>query len=94
MKKWQNFQNSTLRNFIKHRNDDENDIEIIHRNNKCEAINTRMRRRAEKVWERLTEHEPELINNTMEANNSEWSDHYWWRRLGGYMEEDPPEEVF
>ena len=92
--KWQKFQNRTIRKLIKEEGD-EDSIEELHVKYKLEAVNTRMYRRAFATWEKFADLESELAEKSMEENrNQDQKDHYWWRRMAAYLEEDDLEPRF
>ena len=90
--KWQKFQNRTIRKFIKEEGDEDSSIEELHAKYNLEAINSRMYRRAVATCEKFVDLESELAEKSMEENrNQDQKDHYWWRRMAAYLEEDDSE---
>ena len=74
---------------------EEMDLKRAHEKYKIEAYNTRLYRRAQKLWDKLTYCEPDLVARSLEENNDNTRrDHYWWRRLAGYIVQDPPEDIY
>ena len=91
LNKYQRFQNKVLRKFIKQEDDDQLDIDQLHEKYKIEVLNVRMMRRAKNTWEKLQNIEPELGDMTAQMNGDQTTDHYWWRRVGAYVEQEDPE---
>ena len=92
LSKFQRFQNKVIRKYIKHEDDDSQlDIDQLHEKYKIEALNVRMMRRAKNTWEKLGNIEPELQDMTAQMNGNQTMDHYWWRRVGAYVDLEDPE---
>ena len=94
-RKIQQFQNRVLRTATQ-RNQEDNDLNIsdLHAKYKIEAINSRFYRLASRVWDRLTETNEDLVQQSeAEDKNDLIQDHYWWRRISPYIRrgEPPPD---
>ena len=95
-KKWQQFQNGVIYDAIKNDPTLHNlSIEDLHGYFNLTPINLRFHRRANRVWDKLSIQNPELY----EASNSENAinnpkDHYWWPRIGPYVETEEPDPLF
>ena len=94
--KLQKFQNGIIRRYINTGdNEDQESIEELHVKFNMEPINKRMHRRAVKNWERFASIDEEMSNRSMEANRDNTArDHYWWRRIAPYVEEEEPEAIY
>ena len=49
-----------------------------------------MNRRAKNTWTKFERIDQEVVEASMELNNSDTADHYWWRRIGKYIGADDP----
>ena len=89
LNKFQRFQNKVLRKYIKHEDDNSQlDIDQLHEKYKIEALNTRMMRRAMNTWEKLGNIEPELQDMAAQMNGDQTIHHYWWKRVGAYVDQE------
>ena len=92
--KLQTLQNKAVKFAIKG-DDEELSIEDAHVKYKLEAYNVRLHRRGSKLWEKLMEIEPDLVNRSMAENeNRDFQDHYWWRRIAATVGEDEPDPIY
>ena len=53
-----------------------------------------MLNRAIKTWEKIKELNPELTTRSENININETPDHYWWPRLGKYINQPPPQPKY
>ena len=88
--KFQKFQNKILRKYIKGADVEDLTIEQLHGKCKIEPLNLRMNRRAKNTWTKFERIDQEVAEASMELNNSDTADHYWWRRIGKYIGADDP----
>ena len=88
--KFQKFQNKILRKYIKGTNDEDLTIEQLHEKYKIEPLNLRMNRRAKNIWTKFERIDQKVAEASLELNNSDTADHYWWRRIGKYIGADDP----
>ena len=93
MKKYQSFQNRIIRNFIAPPEEKFDPIEELHERYNIEALNTRFQRRGKKTWSRLDE-DGEIKMLTQQLDHDERADHYWWRRVGIWVQEDDEDPIF
>lgn len=93
IKRVQQFQNKQIRRAIRGNDTDEElNMEELHVKYKVDAINVRLQRSLQKVYDKLRILNPRMIQETEELNNNNINDHYWWRRLSPRAiaeEEDP-----
>ena len=93
--KIQQFQNGTLRQYTRRNEEDrELTIEELHDKYKMEAINVRMHRRAQKTWHKLRNINGELVDRSQAEDRTGTRDHYWWRRISPYINDEDPEPWF
>lgn len=71
------------------------DMEEAHEAHRLEAVNTRMYRLAQKAWEKMEIHSPEIVERSREdRENDERPEHYWWRKIHTYIAGDEPEPIY
>ena len=87
---FQKFQNKILRKYIKGTDDEDLTIEQLHEKYKIEPLNIRMNRRAKNTWTKFERIDQEVAEASLELNNLDTVDHYWWRRIGKYIGADDP----
>ena len=92
--KMQRLQNKAIKFSI--RNDDEElTVQQAHEKYKMDAINVRMAKRGNKIWEKFCIIDPTLTERSMNENeNLEGKDHYWWRRIAGGIGDDEPDPIY
>ena len=105
--KLQQFQNGNIREIYKLRrnlNPEDSDqeeeenrqtIQELHARHKIEPINVRLHRRAKGSWERFKNIYQELAlrseNVETQENEDRNNDHFWWPRVGNYVQQPEPE---
>ena len=92
IKRMQQFQNKVLR-YATRRNEEDNQLSIseLHQKYKIEAVNSRLYKLTEKIWNKLTITNEELVNNSAAENDVAGNqDHYWWRRISPYIRNGEP----
>ena len=96
--KIQSFQNANITQIHNRQNNNNNNnrqtTEQLHNTYKVDTINTRMHTRAIKTWEKIKELNPELTTRSENININETPDHYWWPRLGKYINQPPPQPKY
>ena len=90
--KIQQFQNGTLRQYTRNQVEDTDlTIQDLHDKYNIETINTRMFRRANKTWDKLRTLNVELTERSLQQDQNEQRDHYWWRRISPFVNGEQPE---
>ena len=90
--KIQQFQNGTLRQYTRNQVEDTDlTIQDLHDKYNIETINTRMFRRAKKTWDKLRTLNVELTERSLQQDQNEQRDHYWWRRISPFVNGEQPE---
>ena len=93
--KIQKIQNKYIRFAMNNRQASMEEIRSAHEEYKLETVNTRMHRRANRTWDKLTLIEEELVERSrMEDNRDETKDHNWWPRVSPFVNGDQPEPLY
>ena len=92
--KLQRIQNSAIK-FIKSNDNEQLTIEEAHKKYNIEAVNVRLFKRAQKMWDRFTIAESELVERSMAENEQiDTKDHYWWKRLASGIDNQEPNPIY
>ena len=89
-KKLQSFQNGNIQQIHNRHLNNRLTAEQIHNTYKLDPINTRMYNRTKKTWEKFEEINPELVTTSNNINTNEIRDHFWWRRIASYLQQEEP----
>ena len=67
----------------------------LHNKYQIEAINVRLYRLAEKIWNKLSVTDEDLIRQSEEENDDPLArDHFWWRRITPYIGNNEPQPIY
>ena len=55
-----------------------------------EAMNVRLFNLTHNIWNRLEEQNPELAERSMQYNNRQTKDHFWWPRIAPIIARGEP----
>ena len=95
MLKVQSFQNKCLKYITATDHQNANlTNEEIHIKYQIDPFNIRLWKSGQKVWRKLEVHNPELTRQSMELNEENTRDHYWWNRIGKYVANSEPQPIY
>ena len=88
--KMQSVQNRALRRAYKDSPPYYNTMEELHTRSKLEPMNVRLHRLANRSWDRLSNIDPQIIDQSAEMNVNGMRNHAWWSRLSTLINADSP----
>ena len=95
MAEMQRIQNKASRQAVKNTEYENETLEELHRVFKLDALNVRFHKRANKTWDKISVNEEELYNQSIqEDRNDLYQDHYWWKRISPYVNQEEPEPTY
>ena len=91
----QQFQNVSLRAAVKNIPEERHlSSEELHLKYNMETINVRLHRLANRVWDKLANIAPNIVEESSQLTAENPQHHYWWNRVDPYVNGPEPEPLY